>query len=162
MAITLRPGEQKLYEAKLHWSTYLGPIGWLALGVIILVAALVGIISSQANLTGATYLSGVLFWLLMFIHPLVLQWLTRNCTEYVITDQRVYVERGILNKSKLDIPLPKVNDLELTQGLLQRIMNTGNVRILTGNDQATVLSNLDNPEEFRSAISEQISTRRTA
>ena len=159
MAIALRTSEKKLLEAKLHWAVYVPSALWLGAVLTCLVVAIAMDGKGWSPGTLAT-MCGVS--LVVGVFPLADRWFRQLGTQYVLTDQRIYVERGLLTKSKLDIPLPKINDLELTQNLLQRLFDSGDVRILTGNDSATLLMNLDNPEALRTAISEEISSRRSA
>jgi len=71
---------------------------------------------------------------------------------YFVTNQRIYIEEGVLNKKVRDIPLAKVNDVEFAQSLVDRINKTGRLRILTGNDRGTVIREIVGVEDFREAV----------
>jgi uncharacterized membrane protein YdbT with pleckstrin-like domain len=85
--------------------------------------------------------------------PLFYVWLRGKNKAYIVTNQRFYVEEGILAKSKKDIPLNKINDIFFTQGIFQRMFDSGNLAIMTGNDVPTKIVKLDCPEQFRESIS---------
>jgi hypothetical protein len=99
-------------------------------GVLILVAALLLLLNSDSRLIG---------WLavILAVVPCVevvrifLDW---SNEQYIITNRRVMEVRGIINKHVRDSALEKVNDVELDQSVLGRLMNYGTVQIITGSD----------------------------
>ena len=93
---------------------------------------------------------------LIFFYPFCTKWLENKCKSYVVTNQRLYLEEGILSKSKKDIPLAKINDVVLEQSLFQRLVGAGDIVILTGNDVALRISFIDKPNEFKDAISAMV------
>lgn len=62
---------------------------------------------------------------------IILNWMNER---YVITTRRVMEVKGIINKHVRDSALEKVNDVELDQSFLGRILNWGTVEIITGSD----------------------------
>lgn len=58
-------------------------------------------------------------------------WLRSINTQYLITSQRIVVERGIFSKEIETIEIYQVDDIQLEKPLNQRIMGTGNIRLLT-------------------------------
>jgi uncharacterized membrane protein YdbT with pleckstrin-like domain len=54
--------------------------------------------------------------------------------EYIVTNRRVMKIEGVLSKHVFDSSLEKVNDVELDQSWLGRMLNYGDVDILTGSD----------------------------
>ena len=75
---------------------------------------------------------------------------------YFITNRRVIQAEGIINKRVIDSSLEKVNDVILVQTLLGRILNYGNVEILTAseigvNDLRTILD----PVRFKTEMLNQ-------
>lgn len=53
---------------------------------------------------------------------------------YVVTNRRVIQLEGIINKHSIDSSLEKVNDVVLEQSALGRLLNYGNVEILTASE----------------------------
>jgi len=98
--------------------------------------------------------SGVPFTLFIGALPIFFRFLSNYCKEYVVTTERLYLEDGILAKSKKDIPLNKINDIELTQGIIQRMVGSGNLLVLTGNDKSKRLKDISNPEKFKNEVSQ--------
>lgn len=58
-------------------------------------------------------------------------WLRSINTQYLITSQRIVVERGIFSKEIETIEIYQVDDIQLEKPLNQRLMGTGNIRLLT-------------------------------
>src|SRR6478672_2897729 len=61
----------------------------------------------------------------------VLIWSNRK---FVITSRRVIQLSGVLNKDVTDSSLEKVNDVKLDQSFWGRLLNYGDVEILTGSE----------------------------
>ncbi|HLR98561.1 PH domain-containing protein [Mycolicibacillus parakoreensis] len=55
-----------------------------------------------------------------------LAWLT---THFVITDRRVMYRHGVLTRSGIDIPLARINSVEFTHRLIDRMLRTGTLII---------------------------------
>ncbi len=54
--------------------------------------------------------------------------------QYVITNRRVIQLEGIINKHSIDSSLEKVNDVVLEQSALGRMLNYGDLQILTASE----------------------------
>ncbi len=100
------------------------PVGWIAV-VIALVPA--------AELTRIT-----------------LDWLNER---YIITNRRVMEVKGIINKHVRDSALEKVNDVELDQSIVGRVLGYGTVQIITGSDiGVNMFRRISNPVRFKRAM----------
>jgi len=150
MAIVLRTNEEVRLTADFHWSSYIRAGVWAALFTLSALGHLIAVIQRTTEFNG----SALFFILLIGWMPAIYRFLANKCKHYVVTNQRLYVEEGILAKSKKDIPLQKVNDLEVSQGIIQRMFGAGNLLVLTGNDKPNRLTNIENPEVFKNQISE--------
>jgi hypothetical protein len=62
---------------------------------------------------------------------ILLDWLNER---YIITNRRVMEVRGTINKNMRDSALEKVNDVELNQSIVGRLLGYGTVQIITGSD----------------------------
>ncbi|MFN3928662.1 MAG: PH domain-containing protein [Thermoflexus sp.] len=75
---------------------------------------------------------------------------------YLVTTRRVIQVEGILNKNVLDSSLEKVNDVILRQSLLGRLLNYGDIEILTGSEiGVNQLSRIANPLRFKQVMLDQ-------
>ena len=76
-----------------------------------------------------------------------LRWLT---TQYVFTDRRIIVRKGLITKQGKDMPLSKTNNISFNQGLLGRMFNFGNLDIDSGNvDGSLLINDVPNVEEIQ-------------
>ena len=76
-----------------------------------------------------------------------LDWLNER---YIITNRRVMEVRGTINKNVRDSALEKVNDVELNQSIVGRILGYGTVEIITGSDIGiNEFRRISNPVRFK-------------
>jgi hypothetical protein len=69
---------------------------------------------------------------------------------YIITNRRVMEIKGIVNKLVRDSALEKVNDVELRQSVVGRLLGYGTVQIITGSDiGVNTLRRIANPVRFK-------------
>jgi uncharacterized membrane protein YdbT with pleckstrin-like domain len=92
---------------------------------------------------------GVLFGAVRFGWD-ALQWWAE---EYIVTNRRVIQTEGIVNKHTKDSSLEKVNDVELTQSVLGRVLGYGDLTIVTGSDVGVNdLVRIREPIAFKTAM----------
>jgi hypothetical protein len=115
-------------------------------GIAILAFALLMMIVPSFKLTGW-------FAMVIAIVPAVelirilLDWLNER---YIITNRRVMEVRGTINKNVRDSALEKVNDVELNQSIVGRVLGYGTVQIITGSDiGVNEFRRISNPMRFK-------------
>ena len=86
------------------------------------------------------------------VSPLVI-W---RCTHYVVTDERVLLQDGVIARERRDLPLNRINDHLLTQSLLDRFFDTGTLTIDSIGDQAAVLTAVPRAHHVQTALYELI------
>ncbi len=102
---------------------------------------------SRTTLTlGGTAVLGFLFLLLLLVAEL-----KRLTTKYVVTDFRVIRRDGILRKSENVMPYNKVERVQLSQGILERVLGIGTLVVDTGEDQMLIAS-VRNPRNVERTI----------
>ncbi len=160
----LSRGEQVIYIARQHIFVLISNILAELILIAILVAA--GVASnlafSNSNvMIGSFSANSLILLICVGISILVLisgtldymRWISE---QYVVTDRRVIQIRGILNKRVIDSSLEKINDVELRQSLIGRMLNFGTIEILTasGDEGANLIERITNPLEFKRAMLE--------
>ena len=91
---------------------------------------------------------------------IVLPWLVTRTTRYRITNYRIDFERGIVTKRIDTLELWHVDDISFEQGLLDRIMNVGSIKILS-DDRTTPkldLHGLPNPRAIFDQLRQRVIT----
>lgn len=128
----LAKGERVERSIHPHWLTVVGP---LLFGLVLVAAAIAVVALSPDDSTG-----NLVQWIsiavlaVVAIPTVLVPFLRWRTTHYVVTSHRVMVRRGILNKSGKDITLSKITDVSFEQSLLDRIINSGSLRIESAGD----------------------------
>jgi len=69
---------------------------------------------------------------------------------YIITNRRVMEIKGIVNKHVRDSALEKVNDVDMKQSVVGRLLRYGTVQIITGSDiGVNLFHRISNPVRFK-------------
>src|SRR3989442_6103217 len=99
--------------------------------------------------------------LLAAIGVLSLYYWAWRADEYVLTDQRVILNDGIIYKFSRSIAIDRIQDLTTFQGLWGRTWGFGDIELESaGRDSGEVLSMVPRPQQLRNAIFSQIEARR--
>ena len=88
----------------------------------------------------------------LLIIPVLIRHLDNHMKTYMVTNQRVCFRRGIIAVTERNVPLTKINDVQLEQSFIQRIFNSGDIVIQTGNDEHVAIKDITHPVEFRNQI----------
>lgn len=82
-----------------------------------------------------------------------LHWVNR---EYIVTNRRVIQVNGLVNKNVIDSSLEKVNDVRMTQSVLGRLLNYGDVEILTASELGeNLFRRIHDPIKFKTNMLNQ-------
>src|SRR3954449_456083 len=114
----LHAGEHVIYEGRPSWRSILG---FYILGVIAVAAA--AAIGAAVSGAGVSVLAAVVVLLIV----LVVGWLRRLTTRYLITNRRLQIRRGILSRHVEETRVDRVVDVTVHQSLLSRILAIGDV-----------------------------------
>jgi hypothetical protein len=119
----------------------------------VLIALFILIMGLALLLVPTTWLAIAIIALIISILPLVntvrtyLDWFNER---YAITNRRVMLIRGIINKHVSDSALEKVNDVVLEQSVIGRLLGYGDVEIITGSDiGVNEFHRIANPVRFK-------------
>jgi uncharacterized membrane protein YdbT with pleckstrin-like domain len=58
---------------------------------------------------------------------------------YTLTSERLATRTGILRRSGRDIPLNRINDVAFDQGILDRLVGCGTLRVSAASEEGTVV-----------------------
>lgn len=144
----LHPGETVLFEGHPSWrSTLL--FFTKGIGAAVAVAAIAGLIQSSWLL--AIVIGGVGAGITVAIGLLL-----RQATVYMITDERLHIQRGLLSRSVQETRLGRVQNVMVTQTVWQRLLKVGRAEFDTASDDQNdfVFAGIANPDQVRSAVDE--------
>src|SRR5213592_2443120 len=112
--------------------------------------------STLGSLPASTILAA-LFLFLALITFLVAE-LKRKTTRYVITDNKIIREDGILNKNTVMIPYTQLERVDMKQTFGQRILRIGTIVVDTGDDTMN-LDMIPRPAQVQELLSSRLGRR---
>ena len=152
----LLPGERILTRSTRHWVVLVRPIVTTVLATAISLVVLV-----LLPIPGELRLFLMLAVILVGIGVLNLYYWGWRAHEYVLTDQRVILNEGIVSKFSRSIAIDRIQDLTTFQGLWGRTWGFGDIELESaGREGAELLSTVPRPQQLRNAIFGQIEARR--
>ena len=131
----LSEGEDVVLRTRQHWLAVLLEMRY---AILLFVAGLVLLFLSQnvsgplRNILGPITIGAIVLSLLL-LAKIYITWYSED---YLVTNRRVLKVEGIINKRSADSSLEKINDAVLEQSLLGRMLNYGDLDILTAADVA--------------------------
>src|SRR5215211_485066 len=123
----LHEGETVLFEGRPSWRSILG---FYIVGVLVSAA-----IAAVCALIDSTGLGVVVFIVLVAIVVLV-GYLRRFSTRYVISDERLWIKRGLLARRTQETRIARVQNVNTDQSLLDRMLRVGTVDFDTAGSDA--------------------------
>jgi uncharacterized membrane protein YdbT with pleckstrin-like domain len=105
-----------VFEGHPSWRALLAFYASGALGTAV-VAVLVALVASVAL--------GVLVALVLFAALVVVGYVRRMATRYIVTSQRLYIRRGILAKREQQTRIERVQNVNTRQSVFERMLGVG-------------------------------------
>ncbi len=157
MKVALRPNEYIRDKVDFHPLVFLGPNLLFIIGMAVLLLAINRMdiffkIPMVHFFPHNKVVISVFVIALILMLPLVIRHLDNHLKTYMVTNQRVCFRRGIIAVTERNVPLAKINDVQLKQSFVQRLFNAGDIVIQTGNDEHVSIKDITHPVEFRNQI----------
>jgi uncharacterized membrane protein YdbT with pleckstrin-like domain len=154
VAPKLGPGERVLFEGHPSWRAildfYLKGIALTAV-LCLLVALATGVIGDETNegLVVLLAIAGVGITILA-------GFVKRVATSYTITNRRLHIKRGIVSRTIQETRLERVQNVNFTQSVVQRVLQIGDVDFDTaaGDDYNFVFSGVADPADVVHRVDE--------
>jgi uncharacterized membrane protein YdbT with pleckstrin-like domain len=154
----LLPAERILASSSRHWVVLLRPFATtiLAMAVAFVLLAFLPVpLSGEIRLF---LMLGVIVVGLLILNIYYWGW---RAHEYVLTDQRVILNEGILSKFSRSIAIDRIQDLTTYQGLWGRTWGFGDIELESaGREGGEWLNTVPRPQQLRNAIFAQMEARR--
>ena len=114
----MHPGEDVVFEGHPSWRALLSfyVYGTIAIAVVGVVVALVTSVAV-----------GVLTAVVLFAIMIVVGFVKRMATTYMVTNQRLYIRRGILSKAEQQTRIDRVQNVNTEQSVIDRLLRVGAV-----------------------------------
>jgi uncharacterized membrane protein YdbT with pleckstrin-like domain len=141
----LHPGEDVVFEGHPSWRAvlafYLSGIGGsVVIAAIVALAASVGL--------------GIVVGVVLIALVILVGFVKRTATTYMVSNQRLYIRRGILSKRIQQTRIDRVQNVNTDQSLMQRILRVGTVDFDTAgtDDSEFTFRGLSNPSRVVAAV----------
>lgn len=127
--------EEVLREETRAWADY---VGWILLGLLLLL--LYGL--------GLVVFLGI--------------WVDRASRKYTVTSERVISRYGLIARKVSEVELKNIQDIELTQGILQRLWGTGNLGFSSAGRAGVevMFQGVADPEQLKEFVRSQAKSSR--
>lgn len=141
----LLPDERVLYKTRLHWILYAKAATLTVFGIV-----LAAVLTQVPDPPWAWYVgtavavAGALWW--------IVRWIELRTSEFAVTSMRLIFKVGLVARYTTELLLAKVESIAVTQGMLGRVLNYGDL-IVTGTGGAReVFARVHDPVGFRNEV----------
>lgn len=122
----LLPGERILWQGRPSWRAQLSYfVIWIPLALVPVIIA--GIVRANDGSTGLPYWQWVLISVLLVVIVVVYDVLRRYATFFQVTNQRLRVRRGLLARDEQTARFDRVQNVNISQSMMDRVMRVGAV-----------------------------------
>ena len=141
----LHSGEQVIFQGHPRWRSTMQ--FWL-LGILLAAAAgvIAGLVEDR-NL-------GIMVGGGIFVVLLIVGWIKRLATDYTVTNERLHIRKGIVARHVQETRLERVQNVNTSQNILERILQIGTVDFDTAgtDDYQFQFSGVAQPEKVVAAV----------
>ncbi len=141
----LLPGEQVVHRGHLHKIVYVFPV----LIAIALMAVAAAAFSNELYPFAAIALAGALI-------PLVGAQILYRSSEFAVTNKRVVIKVGFIQRRTLETLLSKVEGIEVNQTVLARLLDFGTIAVTGTGGTREEFRNIAAPLDFRRQVQAQV------
>jgi hypothetical protein len=154
----LGDGEVVVVRRRQHWLALLveGRAAlalWLVALLLLASVWFFNLTGNEANILGLVALAGLGLGLLIFAWRYWQWW----AQDYMVTNRRLLKVTGVINKRASSSALEKINDAILDQNLVGRLMNFGDIDILTASGELAIdyFRMIAGAKEFKRVLTNQ-------
>ena len=155
---TLVPGEEVVYQTRLHWVVMLGHI-LFSLVLVIAGAGLFVYLRMQTGLDMNLVRILIGFAALLAIvgvAAFIVGMARRNATEMAVTTRRVVIKTGLAARKTIEMLLNKVESIEVSETTGGRMLGYGTIVIIGTGGTSEPFHWMAHPLQFRSQVQQQI------
>jgi len=155
---TLVPGEEVVYQTRLHWVVMLGHI-LFSLVLVIAGAGLFVYLRMQTGLDMNLVRILIGFAALLAIvgvAAFIIGMARRNATEMAVTTRRVVIKTGLAARKTIEMLLNKVESIEVSETTGGRMLGYGTIVIIGTGGTSEPFHRMAHPLQFRSQVQQQI------
>jgi uncharacterized membrane protein YdbT with pleckstrin-like domain len=154
----LVPGEQVIYQTRLHWVVMLGNLlvalvlGAAGAGLLYYAMAQAGFDAATVRVMQGTGIALIVAALIVLLVGLA----RRNATEMAVTNRRVVVKTGLASRRTIEMLLNKVESIEVSETTMGRLLGYGGIVVVGTGGSMEPFRKIAHPLIFRSRLQQQI------
>ena len=84
-------------------------------------------------------------WLIIGVFLFISMYLEKWTTERALTNRRLILKRGFIRRKTEEISFNRVEEVNLSQSILQRILGSGDIKVTGTGAGEIMLKNIDDP-----------------
>ncbi len=142
----LLPGEEVRHRAHLHKFIFVGPV----LLSLVLLAAGVWAFVSNYSIAGAALMAVAAL-------PIVWAYIAYTSSEFAVTNKRVIIKVGWIQRRTLETMLSKVEAIGVDQTIVGRLLGFGTITVTGTGGTKETFTNIAEPLDFRRQVQGQVS-----
>jgi len=153
VAKNLVAGESLVYETGVHWSVLVWPV---LIAIVVGAGAFACFLEKQSDFLYAGAALAVVAAAIVAVAAL-----RRSATEIAVTNRRVIIKTGWAHRRSVEIMLPKVESIGITEPFMGRVLGYGTVVVRGTGGTPEPFDRIAHPSEFRKHVHEQADRSRT-
>jgi uncharacterized membrane protein YdbT with pleckstrin-like domain len=144
----LLPNEQVVYRAHLHKFVYLWPF---VIAIILIAVAYIAFLYSMYSIAAVSLAAALI--------PLIWAQIVYSSSEFAVTNKRVIIKVGFIQRRTLETLLSKVEGIEVNQSFLARMFDFGTITVTGTGGTREQFANISAPLEFRRQVQGQVTSQ---
>ncbi|MFZ2178525.1 MAG: PH domain-containing protein [Rhodococcus sp. (in: high G+C Gram-positive bacteria)] len=153
----LAADEELLLHRHPHWKMLLLPAITFLLATAVAGFAL-GF--AQNTLEGASVdvvlIAILVIWLAVVVWRCLAPFLSWKFTHFIVTDRRVLIRQGVMTHTGIDIPMGRISNVQFRHGLLDRMLRTGTLVIVSSSDDPLEFDDIPDVQRVHSLLYHQV------
>jgi uncharacterized membrane protein YdbT with pleckstrin-like domain len=139
---SLIPNESVVFRTRLHWIIFAWPILFLiATGALF-----------YFGLSHPIFVHAGEVLLVITVILFLAKYIVYRASEFAVTNKRVIIKVGVMQRRTLELLLTKVEAIAVTQGLLAQMFGCGTIVVTGTGGTKEPFDNISSPLEFRRAV----------
>jgi uncharacterized membrane protein YdbT with pleckstrin-like domain len=93
-------------------------------------------------------------WLIVGIFIFISMYIEKWITERALTNKRLVIKRGLISRQTEELSFNRIEEVNLNQSILQRLLGSGNIRVTGTGSGEVVMKNIDDPLAVQKKLNE--------
>lgn len=146
----LTESEEVVLHLRPHARVAVRPVLVLVLALGVTMMSWVMLPATSGGLIGVLLVGSIMLFVAVTsgVRPLLV-W---RCTHWVITDERILMQDGVIARERRDLPLNRINDHAVRQSPVDRVLGSGTLTVDSIGDRAAVLRSVPHAHQVQTTL----------